>query len=345
MSKLFSTASILFGAFLAASTLSAQTARVKVIHNCADPAADTVDVWVDNTLLLDNFAFRTSSAFVNATAGTPITLGVAPKNSMSASQALEQVVTTLVDGETYIITASGNLGTGFTPATGFTLEVFADASETATIATNTDILVFHGSTDAPTVDVRSQDLSTALINDLSYPQYSSYLQLPTNDLVISLTGSTGTLIQRYSAPLATLSLTGAAITVVASGYLDPSVNNNGEAFGLWVATAAAGNMLELPLFVESSVVDLRAANFALNLFPMPANTQLNAQFSLPSASSGNVVLLADMSGRVVYQQSLGALEAGEHSIQLPLNDLATGQYTLMLSTAIGRQTLPVSVVK
>jgi hypothetical protein len=33
-------------------------ARIQVIHNSADAAASVVDVWLNNTLLLDNFAFR-----------------------------------------------------------------------------------------------------------------------------------------------------------------------------------------------------------------------------------------------------------------------------------------------
>ena len=38
---------------LGASFAQAQTARVQVIHNSADAAAASVDVYLDNTLLLD----------------------------------------------------------------------------------------------------------------------------------------------------------------------------------------------------------------------------------------------------------------------------------------------------
>ncbi|MBK6775580.1 MAG: DUF4397 domain-containing protein [Flavobacteriales bacterium] len=40
-----------------------------MIHNSADLAATQVDVWLDNTLLLDNFALRTASPFIDAPAG------------------------------------------------------------------------------------------------------------------------------------------------------------------------------------------------------------------------------------------------------------------------------------
>ena len=57
------------------------TARVQVVHNSADAAAATVDVWLNNTLLLDDFAFRTASPFVDAQAGVDLTVGIAPANS------------------------------------------------------------------------------------------------------------------------------------------------------------------------------------------------------------------------------------------------------------------------
>ncbi len=63
----------------------AQTARLQVIHNAADPGAVAVDIYLNGTLLLDNFGFREATPYIDAPAGTPINIGVAGPNSTSVS--------------------------------------------------------------------------------------------------------------------------------------------------------------------------------------------------------------------------------------------------------------------
>lgn len=87
---------LLATALIASIAANAQTARVQVIHNCADLAADSVDVYLDNGILLDNFAFRTATGFIDApAAGTPIRLSVAPKNSTSVADTFYSISVTL----------------------------------------------------------------------------------------------------------------------------------------------------------------------------------------------------------------------------------------------------------
>ncbi|MBP6721531.1 MAG: hypothetical protein KA239_04370, partial [Bacteroidia bacterium] len=66
--------------------ISAQTARLQVIHNSADAAASTVDIWLTvgmmpSTKLIDDLQFRNASAFIDAPAGVALKVGVAPANS------------------------------------------------------------------------------------------------------------------------------------------------------------------------------------------------------------------------------------------------------------------------
>ncbi len=230
---------------------SGPIARVQVIHNSADAAASLVDVYLDGTLLIDDFAFRTASSFINAPAGTEISVAIAPSTSTSVGDAIATFPYTLTDGETYVLVAEGIVSaSGYNPATAFDIAVYAMGQEAAATTGNTDLLVHHGATDAPTVDVNEVSGPAVLVDNISYGEFDAngYLELPTADYNINISTADGsTVVESYDAPLATLGLNDAAAVVVASGFLDPTVNSNGPAFGLWVALPSGGALVELPI--------------------------------------------------------------------------------------------------
>ncbi|MBP9151433.1 MAG: DUF4397 domain-containing protein [Flavobacteriales bacterium] len=237
----------------AVSIANAQTARLEVIHNAADPIAAVVDVYVNGgaTPLLDDFAFRTSSGFVDVPAGVDLNIGIALSTSTGPGDILFTLPTVnLTSGETYIAIANGIVSpTGYSPAPAFGLDVFAGAREAAVGGTGTnDVLVYHGATDAPMVDVDELNVVTGeAVNDLSYSEFQGYLALGVEDYMLQVqAASSGGAVAAFDAPLASLGIDGAALTVLASGFLDPSVNSNGASFGLFVSTGLPGALLELP---------------------------------------------------------------------------------------------------
>lgn len=228
---------------------NAQTARLQAIHNSADAAASTVDVYLGSTLLINNFAFRTATPFIDAPAGTPIVLGIAPATSTSVADTITSFTYNLTSGETYILVAEGIVSpTGYSPATPFTINVYGMGRESANMMSNTDVLIHHGSTDAPTVDVVEVGAGAGtIVNDASFGDFTNYLELPTSDYIVEIRDASGTTkVASYLAPLSTLGLNGDAITVIASGFLNPAVNSGGPAFGLYAATAAGGPLVQLP---------------------------------------------------------------------------------------------------
>jgi hypothetical protein len=257
------------------------TARVQVVHNSPDPAAEVVDVYLNGDLLLDDFAFRTATPFIDAPANTPITLDIAPGTSADVSESLFTVSPTLAADETYIVVASGVLDPTLfddsVNAIAFSLEVFEGAREAAAVAGNTDLLVQHGSPDAPTVDVVNQDGGGVLVDDISYPEFQGYLELPTADYLIDITSADNTTkVAGYQAFLAELGLADAAVTVFASGFLDPSANQDGPAFGLWVSLATGGPLVELndEAFVPFPAPYCGPLDFTFNVEPIT-----NVEFS------------------------------------------------------------------
>jgi hypothetical protein len=252
-----------------AGFVSSQTARLQVIHNSADLASAQVDVYLNGTLLLDDFAFRTATPYINAPAGVPISIDVAPGTSASVAESIATFTVTLTAGETYIAVANGIVSaTGYSPATPFDLYVYAMGREQSTVAEQTDVLVFHGATDAPEVDVNEITLGgVTIVDNMAYGQFKGYLELPSSDYGLQiLTSDQSVLLLEYVAPVQTLSLGDLGIVVLASGFVDPSVNSNGPAFGLYVALPGGGPLVALPeleyarLQVIHNSADLAAAS-------------------------------------------------------------------------------------
>jgi hypothetical protein len=241
-----------------ATIAQAQTARLEVIHNSADAGAAVVDIYVNGGTdpFIDDFAFRTSSGFVDVPAGVDLNIGIAPasSNEMGGNGAGDILFTlppvNLTSGETYIAIANGIVSqSGYSPAPAFGLDVYPTAREAAAGGAGTnDVLVYHGSTDAPMVDVDELNHAAAqVVNDLSYGEFQGYLPLGVLDYTLQIqAAANGAAVAAYDAPLQTLGVDGAALTVLASGFFDPSQNSNGEDFGLWVSTGMAGPLLELP---------------------------------------------------------------------------------------------------
>lgn len=233
---------------LIATVASAQTTRLQVIHNSADPAAAEVDVYVNGDLTLDDFGFRTATEFLDVPAGVELAIAVARANSTSVADAFATQAFTLSETRTYILIASGVAGVdGFEPNQEFQLIAFDEAREEAAGA-GVDLLVVHGSTDAPTVDVfESAVLGATAVDNISYGDVVGYLSVPTANYQFEIQLSDGTPTGLgYLAPLADLNLEGESLTVLASGFLDPSVNSDGPAFGLWAARSGGGALLQLP---------------------------------------------------------------------------------------------------
>lgn len=241
---------------IATGSLYAQTARVQIIHNSADAAAATVDIYVNNVLTFNDFAFRTATPFTDVPAGVQLAIGVAPGNSTGPSDIIATFNQTFANNGKYVVVANGIVSpTGYTPNQPFGLDVYSAGQEAATLGTNTDVLVVHGSTDAPTVDVTNVTTlpSGTLVNDISYGEIQGYLNLPTADYAIQVRTAAGVdPVAEYGAPLQTLGLQGAALVVVASGFLDPANNSNGAAFGLYAALPTGGALVALPSLAIST---------------------------------------------------------------------------------------------
>ena len=85
----------------------AQTARVQIIHNAPTP---TVDIYAGTAKLLDNFAYRTATPYIDVPAGVTIPIGVALGTSASSADAIATFPVQFAANSTYVVVATGIVG-------------------------------------------------------------------------------------------------------------------------------------------------------------------------------------------------------------------------------------------
>lgn len=305
-------------------------ARLQVIHNCAATDAATVDVWVNDGLLtaLDDFNFREATPYIDAPAGVAFDVSIALPSSTDTVGALYRESFLLESSKTYVVIASGLIGSGaYSVQQPFDLIATA-GMETSTTAGNVDVLVVHGSTDAPTVDVNEIAIPAGIIvDDISYGEVAGYLDLPEANFVLNVEAN-GAAVASYDAPLADLMLADNGIIVLASGFLNPAANNNGEAFGLFVALPGGGALVPL-----QNVLSIEEENIgSLGVYPNPTANFLNLKLNDFNAETVEVYSL---SGTL-----LKSFNTNDEKIFV--GDLETGMYILRANN--GTQTLQTSFI-
>jgi len=297
-----------------------ERARLQVIHNSPSP---TVDVYVNDVLLLDNFAFRTASPFVTVPAGEELVIGVAPDDSESPDDAIATFPVTLVNGMTYVVIATGILENEETP---FDLAIF-DMGQEAAANGGVDLLVYHGSPDAPTVDVVVDGSGAILVDDISYGEFQGYANVPAGTYTLNITpgDDNENVVATFNAALDDRE--GGALTIFATGLF----SGENPAFDLWFALP---NGLTGPL--ESVTVNRLEEQLGyLSIAPNPVRDWTQLRYELIEEQAQMQIRLFDMNRRLLQQTLLGTQPAGEYSFDFDLGRLQQGVYIVSMQTAAG----------
>ncbi len=234
-------------------------AAIQLIHNSPYEAAEVVDVYVNDVLVADDFTFRSASGFLDltpflggndtATINVDITAGDADDNSDPVFEADIPIE----NGVNYIGVAIGDPGSdGSTPA--FTVALATVGQIASGSSDEVDLLVFHGSPDAPEVDVVARDVGI-LVDDISYTEFNqtdgvdSYISVPpaTFTLDVTLADDNDVVAATFEADLSGLG--GGAAVVLASGFLAPEPGEDN--FGL-LTVLPDGTAFLLPVVVEGT---------------------------------------------------------------------------------------------
>ena len=199
-------------------------ASVQVVHNSADP---TVDVYIDGALAVPGFEYRTATPVL--TLPTEFTVGIAP----AGGDVIAEFPFALEEDGSYVVVATGLLGNADTPF-GLAATATTFGSSSAGVV---GLEVYHGSTDAPAVDIWAND--APLLTDFSYGDFSGFVEVPAADYTLGVAPAGGDYIAAFTAPLSGLG--GGSAVVFASGFLSGA----DPAFGLFAALND-GTVLALP---------------------------------------------------------------------------------------------------
>lgn len=241
---------LLLASLLGVAHLANSQSQVQVVHNA--PNAPAVDIYVNNDRVLSAVPFRAASGFLNVPSGVPLQVRIKPAAAQAdTSNPVFYRSYTLAANTGYYLIANGNLGSGLAPnpdgiATGFDITVIPDARSNSQDPNLVDLRIFHGVTDAPTVDIKAQGVAT-LVDNAPFRGFSGYLPVPAASYTVQIAPGSGTPnLLAYKADVS--GLAGQTLLVLASGYFNPAANQvngqNGPGFGIWAFTRT-GQAIEL----------------------------------------------------------------------------------------------------
>ncbi len=327
-----------------------RTARLQIIHNSPTP---TVDIYVNGSLFLDNFAFRTATPFTSVPAGVDLNVGVALGTSTSVRDTLVNFRIRLDSGKTYVVVANGIVGNAQRP---FTLSAADFGRETSSGGNaNVDLAFFHGSPDAPSVDILAGTAPLFLQN--TFGRFSQgYASVPASNYTINVraTGQT-TNLASYAADFSFWK--GRTAVIFASGFLNGSPSfepwvalSNGGTFPLRRVTPFVGQQRNESFdgnntVVAREIVGTNRSNDKLTVYPNPveANGVLNVVFATQQTGDMRFELL-NLAGQTL-QSGTWSADKGDNNYALSTQDMPTGTYLLRTKTATAVSVQKITVFK
>jgi hypothetical protein len=319
----------------------------------ADPAAASVDVYLNGGLALEGFAFRAATPYIDVPAGVDINVGIAPTNSSSVEDTLANFVVQFADGGTYLAIANGVLDPGSFASNpegldiAFTLFAKGDAREVSTSESEVQFLIVHGSTDAPAVDIVARNVAT-LVSGAAYGDITDYIGVPAGSYTIDIKpAGQDDIVASFGADLS--GLAGGTATILASGFLSPGDNQNGASFTL-IAVLADGTVISVPTGVEQLVRDIPDSYTLSQNYPNPFNPTTTIRFSLPKESSVRLDIYNMLGQRVATLIDNEQYGAGVYNLVWDARDamgrpVSSGMYIYQLQADGFKQTMTMMLLK
>lgn len=326
-----------------------QRGFVQFVNNSADVDHKKVDVWINDTRVAENLEFRKATPYVQVTPNVDVTVSITEPNSVSQSPSLVSksfmftsalhmlVLNGLVSTEGY----AANDDPSAQPI-GIDLHHVHDVKP-GTTPDHVEMFAVNGATDAPAMNIAAVGSeSDPFFQDISFGEASSYASLPLDSMNITVmrTGQTGSLGVWH---LDCSTFAGKAVTLVASGFVNPSQNKNGERLELMLVFDDGQTAL-----LRNTVSDVES-EFAHalsdpSIAPNPTSDRATVTCDLPSDAAVTVTVYNSIGVRVA-QSAMGLQPAGYLHAELPTAALSSGMYHIVVEAGAGRATIPLRIVR
>jgi hypothetical protein len=310
---------------------------IEIIHESPDPGLDSVDIYVNGELAIQGLRYRESTGRISIPAGSN-RIAVSPSGIVDSTWSAQDVFidfalnseNLLLEGFDYSCTAYGlrdtaGFGNRVNADIDFKLALSQARTEAANPA-NVDILFFHGSPNAPTVDFIIDGQFIPLVNDLPYGQFSPiYASLPADEsyqLNITAASDNDQIVKAYQLDLTGLS--GEVLTLSASGMLGGT-----PPFGLFQSDGSSSALTPLDEIIISQVTDARAAGF--EFYPNPVRDQLYVE------GPAQKLEIMDTQGRVLCTLHTG----GSTRNELDISAYPAGTYFLRIFHVDGHHSVTI----
>ena len=177
---------------------------------------------------------------------------------------------------------------------------------------------------APTVDVLAN--AAVLVDNAQYSNITPYLSVPPSAYALEITpgNNNAVIVASFAANLS--SLGGGAAVVLASGFLNPSTNQSGPAFGL-IGVLADGTVI---IFGNTTgIEESNVSDFVM--YPNPANDLVKINFA-ENTRLRSTVTINDALGRVVKSE---IISSGSANHQINIGELNKGIYFVKIDSESG----------
>lgn len=319
--------------------VASEAARLQLIHASADPAFETADLYVDFALVGDDAPYRSGTPFLDIPAGRTVTVSVAPPESEGVEDAVASFKMQYDEGTSYAGIVKGVGGSGSFASnpegksTDLDLHVIEDALEAGLDGTRLTVMAANELTDAPSATVTVES-TQQLAQSIGFGEHGDYgiVQAATRFVEVDRT-SDGTRIGASYIDFANVA--GRAGILVATGFVDPTANEDGPAFSTFLilddgtAVQAGVNIVN----AEDEAPEIPGALAVHGNFPNPFAELTNVVFDLPEPAEVSLRVI-DATGRLVETIEPRILPAGQdQTVQFLAKDLPSGLYLYSLRVA------------